>query len=91
MVEAAGRGSVWRRWDPHIHAPGTLFNDQFAGEDSWEDYLTSIETSEPRIEAIGVTDYYGTETYRRGCHVNRTRSQRSSTWPSQAVAVAHAP
>lgn len=65
MVEAAGRGSVWRRWDPHIHAPGTLFNDQFAGDDPWEEYLASIETSEPRIEAIGVTDYYGTESYRK--------------------------
>ncbi len=63
--EATGRGSVWRRWDPHIHAPGTLFNDQFAGDDPWEEYLASIETSEPRIEAIGVTDYYGTETYRK--------------------------
>lgn len=64
MIETGHRGSVWRRWDPHLHAPGTLFNDQFGGEDSWAEYLTRVETSEPRIEAIGVTDYYGTETYR---------------------------
>ena len=25
------RGAVWRRWDPHIHAPGTVMNDQFTG------------------------------------------------------------
>ena len=45
------RGSLWHRWDPHLHAPGTLFNDQFRGE--WEAYLTRIEQSEPRIEGLG--------------------------------------
>ncbi|MGX5695448.1 TrlF family AAA-like ATPase [Agromyces soli] len=50
------RGSVWRRWDPHIHAPGTILNNQF-GADAWDEYLTRIEQSEPRIEALGITDY----------------------------------
>lgn len=67
MVDILSRGSVWRRWDPHLHTPGTLFNDQFGGGDPWADYLTRLETSSPRIEAIGVTDYYGTETYRTLC------------------------
>ena len=26
------RGSRWHRWDPHLHAPGTLLNDQFGGD-----------------------------------------------------------
>jgi hypothetical protein len=26
-------GSLWNRWDPHIHAPGTVPNDQYRGED----------------------------------------------------------
>ncbi|MGK2881965.1 MAG: TrlF family AAA-like ATPase [Mycobacterium sp.] len=58
------RGSTWRRWDPHIHAPGTALNNQF-GPDDWEDYLTLIEKSEPRIEALGVTDYYGIADYEK--------------------------
>ena len=37
------QGSVWHRWDPHIHAPGTALNDQFGGEDPWEQFLTSAE------------------------------------------------
>jgi ABC-type lipoprotein export system ATPase subunit len=56
------RGSLWHRWDPHLHAPGTLLNDQFGGD--WEAYLTKIETSEPRIEALGVTDYFCIDTYK---------------------------
>lgn len=58
------RGSQWYRWEPHIHAPGTIFNDQF-GEDSWEDYLSSLEAVTPTLSAIGITDYYGISTYER--------------------------
>jgi hypothetical protein len=57
------RGSEWRRWEPHIHAPGTVLNNQFGGGDPWGSYLTTIEGLTPWIEAIGVTDYYVTDTY----------------------------
>jgi hypothetical protein len=57
------RGSEWRRWEPHIHAPGTVMNNQFSGPDSWNDYLTALERAIPVIEAIAVTDYYVTDTY----------------------------
>jgi energy-coupling factor transporter ATP-binding protein EcfA2 len=56
------RGSLWHRWDPHIHAPGTLRNDQFKGD--WETYIGLIEKSTPRVEALGVADYFCIETYK---------------------------
>lgn len=57
------RGSEWRRWEPHIHAPGTVMNNQFSGPNAWGDYLTALEQATPTIEAIAVTDYYVTDTY----------------------------
>jgi AAA domain, putative AbiEii toxin, Type IV TA system len=57
------RGSGWRRWEPHIHAPGTVMNNQFSGPTAWHDYLTALEQATPVIEAIAVTDYYVTDTY----------------------------
>jgi hypothetical protein len=57
------RGSEWRRWEPHTHAPGTLLNDQFGGSNPWETYLTTLEELKPPVEALGVTDYYVTDTY----------------------------
>ena len=57
------RGSEWRRWEPHIHAPGTLMNNQFSGPDAWHEYLTALEQASPIIEAVAVTDYYVTDTY----------------------------
>lgn len=56
-------GSVWHRWDPHIHAPGTILNNQFSGENPWEEFLQMIETSSPRIRALGITDYYSLALY----------------------------
>ena len=46
------RGSEWRRWEPHIHAPGTAMNNQFSGPTAWEDYLTALEQATPAIQAI---------------------------------------
>ena len=56
-------GSHWLRWDPHIHAPGTVINDQFKGD--WEGYIKSLEEAVPTVRAIGVTDYYSLETYQK--------------------------
>jgi hypothetical protein len=57
------RGSEWHRWEPHIHAPGTILNNQFGAADPWGPYLTALEGLTPKIEAVAVTDYYVTDTY----------------------------
>jgi hypothetical protein len=59
------RGSVWRRWEPHIHAPGTILNDQFKDTDPWDTYLTEIEQSDPPIEVLAVTDYWTLGSYQK--------------------------
>lgn len=56
---------MWHRWDPHIHGPGTLLNDQFKGEDVWESYLGCIEAAAPKLRALGITDYGSISTYER--------------------------
>ena len=57
------RGSEWHRWEPHIHAPGTILHNQFGATDPWGAYLTTLEDLTPKIEAIAVTDYYVTDSY----------------------------
>ena len=59
------RGSVWQRWEPHIHAPGTVLEDQYTGDDAWEKYLNALEDASPTMRAIGVTDYCVTASYER--------------------------
>ena len=48
-------GSLWYRWEPHVHAPGTLLNNQFGGSDPWSAYLDKLEKATPTIRAIAVT------------------------------------
>ncbi|QBM28352.1 TrlF family AAA-like ATPase [Hydrogenophaga pseudoflava] len=57
------QGAKWHRWDPHLHAPGTILNDQYCGEDAWGQFLAKLEGATPRIRAIGITDYYSVDTY----------------------------
>ncbi|AGA76201.1 ATP-binding protein [Pseudomonas plecoglossicida] len=56
-------GSLWHRWDPHLHTPGTALNDQYHGKDPWTEFLDTIEASDPPIRALGITDYFGIERY----------------------------
>lgn len=64
------RGSLWRRWDPHVHLPGTLNNNQF-GSMTVAEALNALARCDPAIEAIGVTDYCTTRSFKRAqeaCH-----------------------
>lgn len=63
-------GSLWRRWEPHVHLPGTLFNDQF-GQMTVADALDALAACDPPIEAVGVTDYFSTRSYRRAAEAWR--------------------
>lgn len=58
-------GSQWRRWEPHIHTPETVLNNQYGGSDPWNEYLSRIEQLTPAIEALSVTDYYVTDNYEK--------------------------
>jgi ABC-type lipoprotein export system ATPase subunit len=59
------RGSVWHRWDPHIHTPETILNNQYDSSHPWDDYLTAIENASPAIKALGITDYYSLANYEK--------------------------
>lgn len=61
----SSRGSLWHRWDPHVHAPGTAMNDQYAGSDPWAEFSKRVEGQDPPIRVMGITDYYMIDTYER--------------------------
>ena len=65
VQEGINRGSEWHRWEPHIHAPGTVLADQYPVEGGWELYLEALETASPPLRAIGATDYCITRSYER--------------------------
>ena len=59
MTATWPRGSEWRKWDLHLHAPGTKQNDQFtvpADGDVWGEYCRRLHDSD--VQAFGITDYF---------------------------------
>lgn len=58
-------GSVWRKWDLHIHSPTSVFNNNFEGVDEtekWDKYLAALEAVSD-VSVLGITDYYSIEGY----------------------------
>jgi len=57
-------GSIWRRWDLHLHAPGTKLSSGFgtADEASLKSYVEKLEESD--VQVFGITDYFSFDTYR---------------------------
>ena len=63
-VKRYPRGSQWRRWDLHVHAPGTKINDgyQKAGGDlDWNQFSQIIHESD--IAVIAIADYFSLDSY----------------------------
>lgn len=59
------RGSVWRKWDLHVHTPYSALNNGFPR--GFEEYARALlcRAANMRIAAIGITDYFSVEGYRK--------------------------
>lgn len=57
------RGSLWRKWDLHVHTPDSLVNHY--GPDSWDRFLSEIESLPPEFKVIGINDYIFLTGYKR--------------------------
>jgi hypothetical protein len=56
------KGSLWRRWDLHIHSPCSVLHNEFSG---WENYSKALNEADQRICAIGITDYATIDGYKK--------------------------
>ena len=56
-------GSIWKRWDLHLHAPGTKLSDSYGGasEENLKRYVDALEASD--VQAFGITDYFSFNGY----------------------------
>ena len=61
--KAAKIGSIWRRWDLHVHAPGTQLNNAYGAADDavWNQFIDELESSP--VHVFGITDYFCCDTF----------------------------
>ena len=72
----SNHGSVWRKWDFHVHTPYSILNNNFGFdpfelsgatlESKFDEYVTKLFTAavQQKIAAIGITDYFMIEGYK---------------------------
>ncbi|MBC8465585.1 DNA repair protein, partial [bacterium] len=58
------RGSVWRKWDLHVHTPDSLVQ-YYSGPDPWERFIQELEQLPPEFKVIGINDYIFLDGYKR--------------------------
>lgn len=73
MGRALSKGSEWRKWDLHVHTPGTRLNDEYRisgksirnsdadADEIWTKFCQMIHDSD--VDVIGITDYFTFNSY----------------------------
>jgi len=57
------RGSLWRKWDLHVHTPASLTHN-YPGDHRWERFIQELEQLPPEFKVIGVNDYLFLDGYK---------------------------
>ncbi len=62
------QGSIWRKWDLHVHSPASVLNNTlFEGattEEKWTNFFAKLKTI-TGVSVIGITDYFSIEGYQK--------------------------
>ena len=60
------RGSLWNKWDLHIHTPISLINS-YGGDSEkiWDAYIDDLEQLPPEFTVLGINDYIFIDGYRK--------------------------
>lgn len=60
------RGSLWHKWDLHVHTPASLVhNYPGSNDEAWTHFLEDLESLPSTFRSIGVNDYFFIDGYER--------------------------
>lgn len=63
-MNAYPRGSEWRKWDLHVHAPGSKLNDNYAakgGQPDLERFCQLVHDSD--VAVVAIADYFSLDSF----------------------------
>lgn len=60
------KGSVWRKWDLHIHTPDSLVH-HYGGADAkaWDKFIDALSKLPPEFKVLGINDYIFLDGYKK--------------------------
>jgi len=60
------RGSVWRKWDLHVHTPDSLVHHYGgAGAEVWDKFIEALSKLPPEFKVLGINDYIFLDGYKK--------------------------
>lgn len=67
IIDKYSRGSLWNKWDLHIHTPESIINNYTGNNkiEKWENFLNDLESLPPEIKVLGINDYIFIDGYKR--------------------------
>ena len=69
------RGSIWKKWDLHIHTPFSLVSTNYgapSADATWENFITDLENLPPEFKVIGINDYIFIDGYKKVLEYKRS-------------------
>ena len=69
-------GSVWRKWDLHVHTPDSFYQ-KYPGnpDEAWEAFLTDLEALPPEFKVVGINDYVLVDGYEKVLKAKREQGR----------------
>ncbi|WP_333891102.1 TrlF family AAA-like ATPase [Mycolicibacterium gadium] len=61
MPRRYDRGSEWRKWDLHLHPPGTKLSDGYGSPPELDRFCAFLEQSD--VAVFGITDYFSADGF----------------------------
>lgn len=60
------QGSLWRKWDLHVHTPLSLYQ-KYGGDTprAWDRFFKEIEALPPEVKVLGINDYIFIDGYQK--------------------------
>lgn len=59
------KGSLWRKWDLHVHTPASIVHGYGNSGSEWDDFIADLEALPPEIKVLGINDYLFIDGYER--------------------------
>lgn len=65
MIDDVNIGSIWRKWDLHVHTPESVLNNGFGSD--WDEYVKNLFKAliTNDIAVVGITDYFTIDGYKK--------------------------
>lgn len=69
------KGAEWRKWDLHVHTPASVYQRFGTSKDTWEKYISDLESLPREFAVVGINDYLFLDGYEKLAEEQKTKGR----------------